>query len=131
MKLTVKKDNSLAKSVGITLKKFDSGRNRSLNNDFDSIKPRKNFVQVDKSMAPVLRSVPKIKSSLTLKIKTQSSKEKIVLKRYDTDKVRYMKRAVGNKVFTNSTTAVPYDVGTWLFSDDVFGPSGDTGDLGD
>lgn len=131
MRLTVKKDNPVAKSVGITLKTFSSERNRSLNNDFDSIKLRKNFVQVDKSIAPVLRSVPKSKSTLTLKLRTKSSKHKPILRRYDTDKVRYNKRAVGNKPFTNYLFENPVESADILYSDDFYAFAGDTGDVGD
>ena len=131
MRLTVKNNNPLEKAVGITLRTFSSERNRSLNNDFDSIKLRKNFVQVDKSMAPVLRSVPKSKSTLTLKLRTKSSKHKPILRRYDTDKVRYNKRAVGNKPFTNYLFEQPVDTHSVLFSDDWYEFAGDMGDLGD
>ena len=131
MRLTIKKDNPVAKSVGITLKTFNSERNRSLNNDFDSVKLRKNFVQVDKSMAPVLRSVPKSKSTLTIKLRTKSSKHKPILRRYDTDKVRYNKRAIGNKPFTNYLFENPVESSTLLFSDDVYDFAGDFGDVGD
>ena len=139
MKLKVNKVNLTAKSVGITLKAFDPGRNRSLNNDFDSIKLRKNFVQKDKSLGMVLKTVPQTETSLDIKIRDKSN-EKMVLRRFDTGKSPF-KRAGGNKPFTfyyglpvnylYNNTIIHDDRPSTLFSDDFYEAYGDTGDFRD
>ena len=120
----VKKQSNV---MGLTLKKFDSGRNRSLNNDFDSIVLRKNFVQKDKSIGMVLRSVPKAESTLKLKIVDKKSKMKLV----KVPKMKKHKRATGQKplsVYHNGEYFLDY--GDFSFSDDVGAPT-DMGDIGD
>ena len=129
-----------AKEIGLTLKAFDSGRNRSLNNDFNSIVPRENFVQKDHSMGMVLKSVPETETSLDINIRDRDN-QKIILRKFDTGG---FKRASGNKPFTRYSatgdgypnmdpyTGSPAYMKQWLFSDDVFeNTMNDTGDLGD
>ena len=113
--------------MGLTLKKFDSGRNRSLNNDFDSIVLRKNFVQKDKSIGMVLRSVPKTESTLKSKIVDKKPKMKLV-------KVpKKHKRASGQKPLTVKTLAGDFIYeaqNAFLFSSDIGEPT-DMGDIND
>ena len=136
MKLKVNKVNLTAKSVGITLKAFDPGRNRSLNNDFDSIKLRKNFVQKDKSLSNAVKSVPKTQTSQDIILRVRDN-EPMHLRVIDTGKPKW---DAGHKPITNYTlnpSGYAVDMtrrwwnvnhswdGEYLFSDDIYVSSWD------
>ena len=150
MKLKANKINLTAKAVGLQLKTFDSGRNRSLNNDFNSVVLRKNFVQKDKSLGMALKTVPANTSSL--EIESVDNKQKMSLtKVLESKKV---KRASGQKVTTKyrfrTYPSIPNERVDWsrhylagtgdfdwslgglpepIFGDDY--QTDDTGDIGD
>ena len=133
MQLKTKNINLTAKAVGISLKTFDSGRNRSLNNDFDSIKMRKNFVQKDKSMGMALKSVPKSESSLDIKIKDRDN-EPMSLKLFksgtkDRPVIEYnMHNGSHVKDWTSVGVGYTYDL---LFSEDLYKNMPHVGGMGD
>lgn len=138
MKLKANKINLTAKAVGITLKAFDPGRNRSLNNDFDSIKLRKNFVQKDKSLSNAVKSVPKTQTSQDIILRVRDN-EPMHLRVIDTG--RKPKWDASHKIHTNYILGADYTRryfdqfnfdGEYLFSDDISALLwNDYGDRGD